>query len=61
MPLDPTKPLWLPEGTVRAILTMMLVLAVVVLAAFQVGIPEVLSTLAGIALRDYFSTRQEAK
>jgi hypothetical protein len=51
-----TEPLGLPRGTVRALLTIVLVVAVAAVTATGHDSTS-LAVLAGIAVRDYFAAR----
>lgn len=57
---DPKQPLWLPRGSVRALIAFSL-LAIVAVTLFVPVAAEATSTamvaLLGIAIRDYFSSR----
>lgn len=50
-------PLHLPPGSVRAIVTLALVLAVIAIAVIGRQVPESLSTLAVMATAYYFKAR----
>lgn len=53
------QPLNLPAGSVRALVTLALVLAVIVIAVIGRQVPESLSTLAVMATAYYFKARGE--
>ena len=58
--MNTTEPLGLPRGSVRAILTILLLLAVILTVFIPSASDKALTALlvlAGIAVRDYFSTR----
>lgn len=50
-------PLGLPEGSVRALLALVVVVTVCVMSALGKGIPELLGSLAGLAFGAYFLNR----
>lgn len=52
-------PLNMPPGSVRAILALSVILAVVVLAVMRAPIPETLTALAGGVVAYYFKARQD--
>ena len=58
MNLNPENPLWLPEGSIRAGITIVLVTSVIVCAVLGREIPETLQNFTGIALAYYYATRQ---
>jgi hypothetical protein len=49
--------LWMPVGSVRALIVLSLVVGVVLLAAFGKPIPGELATALGLGIREYFSAR----
>jgi general stress protein CsbA len=56
------EPLGLPRGSVRAILTLLLLVAVVLtvfIPAANTNALDALLVLAGIAVRDYFTIRKQ--
>jgi hypothetical protein len=54
----PTSPLWLPEGSVRGLIALSLVLGCIVLFSWKGAIPEALATALGLVIREYFSSRE---
>jgi len=56
--LDPAKPLWLPGGSIRALLTIgtMSLIGVVMLSGKPV--PDWLVLWGGLILKDYFEARK---
>lgn len=60
--MDEKNPLWMPKGSIRALLALGLVSSVVYLAAVSGGseIPGALTTLAGVVVTYYFKTRETA-
>ena len=53
--MNHTQPLGLPPGSVRAILALTLVLAVVASFFLRGSVPETLSTMAGMVIGFYFN------
>lgn len=47
--------LWLPKGSIRAILVLILLGGCLYMIIIKVGVPEWFALLTGIAVRDYFS------
>lgn len=56
--LDASQPLWLPQGSIRALLTFLLAGTVSVMFFIKNSAPEALVALAVMAVRDYFTYRQ---
>jgi len=58
--MDKENPLWLPKGSIRALLAASLVGAIVYLAVGSGGseVPGALTTLAGVVVTYYFKTRE---
>lgn len=50
-------PLGLPEGSVRAVLALLVILTVCAMAFLQRDIPDTLGALAGLVVAAYFSQR----
>lgn len=55
--LNPKQPLWLPQGSVRAILALVLVIAVVGLSFAALVDPEKLVELAVMVIAFYFGAK----
>ncbi len=55
--LDPTKPLWLPEGSVRAIFTGGALFTASLLLLFQIQVPEWFVGLIVMVVQNYFNAR----
>lgn len=55
---DEKQPLWMPRGSVRAILAFMLVGATIYFTYVDATVPDVLGTLAGTAVGFYFGARK---
>lgn len=55
-----TPPLWLPVGSVRAIIALGMVAAGIVALMAGMDVPEWYALLLGIVVRDYFQTRADA-
>lgn len=55
---EQTQPLWLPEGSIRGIITLTLVLGCLVIYAWKDAIPETLATALGLVIREYFASRE---
>ncbi len=53
--------LWLPPGSVRAILALVVVLAVVAATFLRGSVPETLSTMSGMVIVFYFQRAQGAR
>lgn len=58
--LDKSQPLWLPKGSVRAILAIVLVGAGVVAAFALPGVPEWFPPLVAMVVTAYFVQRASA-
>jgi len=57
--MDKGNPLWLPKGSIRALLAIGLVSAIVYLAVgASAEVPGALTTLAGVVVTYYFKTRE---
>lgn len=56
MILDKTKPLWMPEGSVRAVLAMSIVGAFIYVC-IDTGNTEALAAIAVMVAKDYFQSR----
>jgi hypothetical protein len=57
--LNADFPLWLPKGSVRSILALGIITAVVVQVFLGIDVPEWEALLAGIVVRDYFQSRSD--
>jgi len=55
--LDPTKPLWLPEGSVRAIFTGGALATAALLLLLQIQVPEWFVGLIVMVTQNYFNAR----
>lgn len=55
--MNPRQPLWLPPGSVRAILALMLVTATIALAFLGLLDPGTMATLATAAVAFYFGQK----
>jgi EamA domain-containing membrane protein RarD len=53
-------PLWLPTGSVRAIIALGFAAAGILALFMTPDVPEWFALLLGIVIRDYFQTRQDA-
>jgi hypothetical protein len=49
------KALWMPSGSVRAVLSLIVIFSAVYMLINQIDIPEWFAVIVGIILRDYFS------
>lgn len=58
---DKTKPLWLPEGSIRAILALGIVALVSTLVFVQIPVPDWLVLWAGLILQSYFNHRDKVE
>jgi hypothetical protein len=58
--MEPKPPLGLPEGSVRAVIALILVLTVCLMAVWGRHIPETLGTAVGMAIAGYFSQRNNS-
>jgi len=56
----PTNPLWLPEGSVRAIIAILLTLGLLIFVFMGITIPEFLILAYGILMTFYFEQRKQA-
>jgi hypothetical protein len=54
-------PLWLPKGSVRALIALGVVASTILIAITQQSVPEVLGTLAGVVVTFYFKDRERAQ
>lgn len=54
---EETNPLWMPRGSVRSLLTLMLTGAVMFMVVTERAVPEWFQLLDGAALAGYFGTR----
>jgi hypothetical protein len=53
---DKTKPLWMPEKSVRSIIALAFTgAAIIAMFALGAGVPEWFALLLGIIIRDYFA------
>jgi hypothetical protein len=52
-----TQPLWLPEGSIRGIIALALIIGCIGLYAWKGAIPETLATALGLVIREYFASR----
>lgn len=56
--MNDARPLWMPQGSVRAIITLLFSITVVVVACLgQKGILEMLLPIATYTIGQYFGTR----
>lgn len=56
-PQDETQPLWLPAGSVRAVLALVVIGGAIVMQVAVGAVPEWLQPLAGAAFGYYFGAR----
>lgn len=55
---DPTQPLWLPAGSVRAVLTLALLATTTAIFMVRNSAPEPIVLLTVYCVKDYFQARQ---
>lgn len=56
----PANPLWLPEGSVRALIAIILTIGMLTFIGMQIAIPEFIILAYGIIMTFYFETRKQA-
>lgn len=56
-----SEPLWMPKGSVRAILALATIGAAIAMVALGIDVPDWYALLTGIVIRDYFQTRKDAE
>ena len=54
---DPTQPLWMPAGSVRALLTLALLASTVTIFMVRNSAPEPIVLLTVYCVKDYFQAR----
>lgn len=59
--LNPKQPLWLPQGSVRALLAIILIVSTVILAVQGQIEARVIAELAGIVAAFYFAAKASEK
>jgi hypothetical protein len=55
--MDANEPLWMPRGSVRAIVALMLVATVCAAAILQRGVPDWLIAIVGSVVTFYYTKR----
>jgi hypothetical protein len=55
--LNNTEPLWLPKGSVRAIVMLLMTLTVCILSVLNRSVPDIVQTAFSLCLGFYFGQR----
>lgn len=54
------QPLWLPRGSVRAVLALMVVGITMTMFALNRGVPDALAAIVSVVIMAYFNERAQA-